>query len=341
MDPTATRALGRTGLQVTQLGLGCSALGSLFHTVSEAEAHATIGAAWDGGVRYYDVAPWYGRGLAELRVGGALRYRPREEYVVSTKIGRWFKAQVRGSGSDLGPWEAPLAFDETFDYSYDGIMRSYEQSQLRLGLPWADVAVIHDLDAWFHTPDAQIEAYLDQLATSGWRAIEELKRNGLIKAIGAGINLPGFILRFLERVDLDFFLVAMPYTLLRQDVLDSEFPACVDRGVGLVIGVPFQSGILATGVREGARLDYVEPSEADIVRVRGIEAVCARHEVPIAAAALQFVLGHPSVATVIPGAHRPDQVERNVAAFRHPIPSDLWAELKHERLIRDDAPVPL
>jgi D-threo-aldose 1-dehydrogenase len=340
MDPIATRTLGRTGLEVTQLGLGCSGLGSLFHKVSEAEAHATIEAAWEGGVRYFDVAPWYGRGLAELRVGGGLRYRPRDEFVVSTKIGRWFKPQVRGSVSDLGPWEAPIAFDEVFDYSYDGIMRSYEQSQLRLGLPWADVAVIHDLDAWFHEPDAQIEAYLDQLATSGWRAIEELKRNGLIKAIGAGINLPGFIPRFLERVELDFFLVAMPYTLLRQDVLDSEFPACVDRGVGFVIGVPFQSGILATGVREGAKLDYAEPSEADIKTVRGMEAVCARHDVPIAAAALQFVLGHPSVATVIPGSHTADQVERNVAAFRHPIPSDLWAELKHEGLIREDAPVP-
>ena len=340
MDPRETRILGKSGLEVPQLGLGCSALGSLFHHVTEADAHATIGAAWDAGVRYFDVAPWYGRGLSELRVGGGLRYRPREDFILSTKVGRWLKAQDRGSGTDLGPWASPLAFDVAFDYSYDGIMRSYEQSQLRLGLPWVDVAVIHDLDAWFHQPDAQVEAYLDQLATSGWRAIEELKASGLIKAIGAGINLPGFMPRFLERLDLDFFLVALPYTLLRQDVLDHEFPACVERGVGFVIGTPFQSGILASGASSGARLDYTEPQSADLEKVRAIEAVCARHDVPIAAAALQFVFGHPSVATVVPGAYKPSQVERNAAAFRHPIPSDLWAELKHEGLLREDAPVP-
>ncbi len=340
MEPTDTRTLGKSGLQVPQLGLGCSALGSLFHHVSEADAHATVEAAWDAGIRYFDVAPWYGRGLAELRVGAGLRDRPRDEFVLSTKLGRFLKAQVRSSGTELGPWEAPIAFDVVFDYSYDGIMRSYEQSQLRLGLPWADVAVIHDLDGWFHQPDSQVQAYLDQLATSGWRAIEELKASGLIRAIGAGINLPGFMPRFLERLDLDFFLVAMPYTLLRQDVLDSEFPACVDRGVGFVIGTPFQSGILATGASGGARLDYAEPSEADLEKVRGIEVVCARHEVPLAAVALQFVLGHPSVATVIPGAYSPSQVERNAAAFRHSIPADLWAELKHEGLLREDAPVP-
>lgn len=340
MDPKTTRPLGKSGLEVPQMGLGCAALGSLFHRVSEADASAAIEAAWDGGSRYFDVSPWYGRGLAELRVGAGLRYRPRDEYILSTKVGRWFKPQVRGSGTDLGPWEAPVEFDHVFDYSYDGIMRSFEQSQLRLGLPWTDAAVIHDLDAWFHQPDAQIHAYLDQLATSGWRAIEELKSSGLIKAVGVGINLPGFIPRFLERVDPDFFLVAMPYTLLRQEALDSEFPACVERGIGFVIGTPFQSGILATGVREGVRIDYAEPGEADLERVRGIEAVCARHEVPIAAAALQFVLGHPSVATVIPGAYTANQVERNIAAFRHPIPSGLWAELKHEGLLREDAPVP-
>jgi D-threo-aldose 1-dehydrogenase len=340
MDPTATRDLGKSGLQAPQLGLGCVALGSLFHKVSETQAHATIDAAWDAGVRYFDTAPWYGRGLSELRVGAGLRYRPRDEYVLSTKIGRWLKPQVRGSGTDLGPWEAPIEFDVVFDYTYDGIMRSYEQSQLRLGLPWADVAVIHDLDQWFHAPESKIQAYFDQLSTSGWRAIEELKSSGLLKAVGAGINLTGLIPRFLDIVDLDFFLIAMPYTLLRQDMLESEFPACVERGVGFVIGAPFQSGILATGVREGARLDYAEPKEADLQKVREIEAVCARHDVPIAAAALQFVLGHPSVATVIPGAYKPSMVERNVAAFRHPIPSDLWAELKHEGLIREDAPVP-
>lgn len=340
MDPTATRTLGRSGLNVTQLGFGCAALGSMNYRVSEADAAATMQAAWDAGIRYFDTAPWYGRGLSELRVGAGLRYRSRDEFVLSSKIGRWLKPQVPGSGSDLGPWHSPLEFDDVFDYTYDGIMRAYEQSQLRLGVTQYDVAVIHDLDHWYHLPDSKIQAYLNQLSTSGWRAIEELKQHGMLKAIGAGINLPGLIPRFLEIVELDFFLIALEYTLLRHNLLEAEIPACAERGIGIVIGSPFQSGILATGVGAGTNLDYAEPSEADIATVREIEAVCARHEVPIAAAALQFTLGHPSVATVVPGARSAMHIERNVAAFRHPIPADLWAELKHEGLVRPNAPVP-
>jgi D-threo-aldose 1-dehydrogenase len=340
MDPTATRPLGRSGLQVTQLGLGGASYGSLWHQVPELDGIAAVEAAWEAGIRYFDTSPWYGRGLSELRTGAGLRYKPRHEFVISSKVGRWFKAQPRGSHSDLGPWTAPNAFDAVFDYSYDGIMRAYEQSQLRLGLPWYDVAVIHDLDDWYHQPDAKLQAYLDQLATSGWRAVEELKTAGLIRAIGAGVNLPGLIPRYLEVLDLDFLLVSMPYTLLRQDVLETEFPACEERGIGFVIGSPFQSGILATGAVEGAMADYAPAGPEVLEHVRGIEDVCARHDVPLPAAALQFVLGHPSVATVIPGARSAAHVERNVAAFRHPIPADLWAELKREGLLREDAPVP-
>jgi D-threo-aldose 1-dehydrogenase len=340
MDPTATRSLGRSGVAVTQLGQGCASIGSLFHKVPEADAHAVIGAAWDAGIRYFDTAPWYGRGLSELRVGAGLRYRPRDEYLLSTKIGRWLKPQAPGSDTDLGPWEAPLAFDVVFDYSYDGIMRSYEQSQLRLGLPSYDFAVIHDLDEWYHLPETKIQAYIDQLVTSGWRAIEELKRAGLLKAIGAGVNLPGTITRFMDHMELDFFLIAMRYTLLDQVLLDGEMAAAAEQGIGFVIGSPYQSGILATGVRDGAKLDYGDPSDTQIEKIRAIEVVCERHDVPLAAAALQFPLGHPNVAAVIPGARTAQQVERNVAAFERPIPSDLWTELKQEGLLRGDAPTP-
>lgn len=339
MDPTVRRPLGKSGLEVTQLGLGGASYGSLMYQVPELDAYEAIGAAWDAGIRYFDTAPWYGRGLSELRTGAGLRYRPRDEYILSTKIGRWLKAQVRDSGTDLGPWTAPAPFDVVFDYSYDGIMRAYEQSQLRLGLAWYDVAVIHDLDQWYHEPD-ELQAHFDTLAKSGWRAIEELRASGLIKAVGAGINGLGLIPRFLEIVDLDFFLIAMPYTLLRQEMLEAEFPACVERGIGFIIGAPFQSGILATGVHERAMSDYAPPTPEVVEQVSRIEAVCERHRVPIAAAALQFVMGHPSVATVIPGARSAAHVERNVANFRLPIPADLWAELKHEGLIREDAPTP-
>lgn len=340
MDPTATRQLGKTGLEVTQLGLGCASYGSLFHQVSEAEAAGAIQAAWDAGIRYFDTAPWYGRGLSELRTGAGLRYIPRDEYILSSKIGRWMRARRPGEELDLAPWLAPVEFERVFDYTYDGLMRSYEQSQLRLGIPWLDVAVIHDLDAWHHMPDSKLQAYLDQLSTSGWRAVEELKAAGLIKAIGAGINTPDLIPRFLEITDLDFILISMEYTLLRQDILPTELPVVEEQGLGIVMASPYQSGILATGAVEGANSDYAPASPEVMETVRQMEAVCARHDVPLAAAALQFVMGHPNAATVIPGARHAEQVERNVAAFRHPIPADLWAELKAERLIREDAPVP-
>jgi D-threo-aldose 1-dehydrogenase len=341
MDPAATRTLGPSGVAVTQLGLGGASYGSLFHDVPERDALAAIDAAWDAGVRYFDTAPWYGRGLSELRTGAGLRHRPRGEYVLSTKIGRWLRAPIDEARFDPSPWKAPAPFEVVFDYTYDGIMRAYEQSQLRLGMVRYDVAVIHDLDHWYHKPDSKLQAYIDQLATSGWRAVQDLRSHGLIRAVGAGINGIGLIPRLLEVVELDFFLLAMPYTLLRQEVLDEELPACVERGMGFVIGAPFQSGIIATGARgTPGNYDYGAPPPEVVETVRRIEDVCERHGVPLAAAALQFPLGHPSVASVIPGARSAAHVERNVAAFRHPIPADLWAELKQEGLLREDAPVP-
>jgi D-threo-aldose 1-dehydrogenase len=340
VDATVKRALGRSGVEVTQLGLGGASYGSIYREVSEQDAFATIEAAWDAGIRYFDTSPWYGRGLSELRTGAGLRYRPRDEYVLSSKVGRCFDAAKPGSEPDLSPWVAPAPFEHYHDYTYDGVMRSYEQSQLRLGMAWYDVGVIHDLDIWTHETDEMVQHYIGQLESSGWRALEELRRDGLLKAVGAGINELGMMTRFLEFCEPDFWLVAMPYTLLRQEMLDEEFAICEERGISVVLGAPFQSGILATGAIPGARSDYAPADEATLEKVRGMEAVCARHEVPLAAAALQFVLGHPVVASVIPGAASASQVHRNVANFRHPIPADLWAELKHEGLLREDAPEP-
>jgi D-threo-aldose 1-dehydrogenase len=339
MDPSATRVLGTSGVAVTQLGLGGASYGELFHRVPEQDAFDAIQAAWEGGVRYYDTAPWYGRGLSELRTGAGLRPHPRNEYVLSTKIGRWLRARP-DAGFDRSPWLGGGDFEVVFDYTYDGIMRAYEQSQLRLGLPRYDLAVIHDLDHMYHGASNRYEGYLTQLATSGWRAITELRTAGLIRGIGAGVNELGMIPRFLDLVDLDFFLIAMPYTLLNQAILDEEFPACVARGIGFVIGAPYQSGILATGPRPGANADYAPPDEALNQRVGRIQAICESHGVPLAAAALQFPLGHPSVAAVIPGARSAAQVARNLEVFRMDIPADLWAELQHEGLLRSDAPVP-
>lgn len=334
----ARRRLGQSGVQVTELGFGGASIGELFVRVPERDAATTIAAAWDAGVRYFDTAPWYGRGLSELRTGAGLRDHPRDEYVLSTKVGRVLRPSV-ADDFDGSPWVGGCRNDVVFDYTYDGIMRSIEQSRLRLGITRFDVVYIHDLDGW-HFDGPTMDAHFRDLATSGWRALEALKASGEIRAVGAGINLLGLIPRHLEIGPIDAFLVAMPYTLLRQEVLDAEFPACEARGVGIVIGAVFQSGILATGAVEGATYDYAPAPPEIMDRVRRIEAVCAGHGVPLSAAALQFPLGHPAVAAVIPGAFHPDQVRRNVAAFAHPIPADLWSELKHEGLLREDAPVP-
>ncbi len=340
MDPLATRPLGRSGVALTQLGFGAAPLGELFCKVPEAEARATLDAAWDAGIRYFDTAPWYGRGQSEHRVGRALHDRRRDSFVLSTKVGRVLRASRDEARFERGFWSGGLAFPHHFDYWYDGIMRAYEDSQQRLGIPRIDLLLIHDLDLWHHRTPAAVQAWLAQLATSGFRALEELRAAGLIRGIGAGINEAGMMSRFLDLVDLDFFLVALPYTLLDQGVLDAEFPACAARGVGVVIGAVFASGILATGAVAGAKYAYADATPELLDRVRRIEAVCARHAVPLPAAALQFPLGHPSVAAVIPGAIGAEQVRRNVASFRHRIPAAFWAELKHAGLLRADAPVP-
>ncbi|HET7880679.1 MAG TPA: aldo/keto reductase [Acetobacteraceae bacterium] len=340
MDPLARRRLGRTGIELTQLGLGGAGLGDLFDVVDDADATATLSAAWDAGIRYYDTSPWYGRGQSEHRFGRALYRRARSEFVLSTKVGRLFRACHDEERFEHGFWRGGLKFEHRFDYSYDGVMRSFEDSLQRLGLPRIDFLLIHDLDVSHHVTGASVHAYLTELHNGGFRALTELKQDGLIRGIGAGINEAGMMPRFLDLMDIDAFLVAMPYTLLDTDVLDHEFPRCVERGAGFIIGAPFASGILATGAMPGARYRYADATPDIMAKVSRIEAVCARHNVPLSAAAMQFPLGHPSVASVIPGALLPEHVTRNVGAFRHAIPADLWAELKHEGLLRTDAPVP-
>jgi D-threo-aldose 1-dehydrogenase len=340
MDPLARRRLGRTQVEVTQLGFGGAGLGDLFEVIPEAQAVATLQAAWDAGIRYYDTAPWYGLTQSEHRFGRALYRQPRRDFVLSTKVGRTLHAVHHAEAYDRGMWSGGLPFRVQFDYSYDGVMRSFEDSLQRLGLPRIDLLVIHDLDLQYHGTPARVEALLTELHNGGARALTELRAEGRIGGFGAGINELGMIPRFLDLIDVDFFLVALPYTLLDQQVLDSEFPRCAEKGIGFVIGAVFASGILAIGAVQGARYAYASATGEMLAKVARIEAVCERHSVPLAAAALQFPFGHPSVASVIPGGLAPEHVTRNVAAFRHPIPPALWVELKHEGLLRADAPTP-
>jgi D-threo-aldose 1-dehydrogenase len=340
MDPTATRTLGRTGVALTQFGFGGAPLGDLFEAVNERQSEDTFAAAWNAGIRYYDTAPWYGRGQSEHRTGRFLYRQPRRDYVLSTKVGRVLSAPRDAERFDRGFWAGGLPFNHRFDYSYDGVMRAFEDSQQRLGIPRIDLLLIHDLDIWHHATDTKVTAYLAQLFTSGWRALAELKAAGLIRGIGAGINELGMMPRFLDLVDIDFFLVALRYTLMEQEVLDHEFPRCAEREVGVVVGGVLNSGILATGAVKGAKYNYADATPEALAKVSRIEAVCKRHDVPLIAAALQFPLGHPTVASVIPGAISPAQVDANLAHIRRPIPPDLWADLKREGLLHPDAPTP-
>ncbi len=341
MNPTETRKLGKSGVALTQLGFGGAPLGELFVRVDEPTAAATLQAAWDAGVRYYDTAPYYGRGLSEIRYGRFLDAKPRSDFVLSSKVGRWFFPPSRPDEFQTGPvWAGGLRFEHVHDYSDDGIMRSYEQSQMRLGMNRIDLLLIHDLDFWFHTTEVKVAAYLGQLFTSGWRALDELRSHGLVRGVGAGINELGMMPRFLDALPLDFFLVALRYTLMEQEVLEAEFPYCERAGVGIVIGGVYSSGITATGPIEGAKYNYSDATPEVIERVRRMQVVCASHATPLAAAALQFPLAHPIVASVIPGAISPDQVRQNVENFRRPIPASLWSDLKRQGLISKRAPIP-
>ncbi|OJY36880.1 MAG: pyridoxal 4-dehydrogenase [Rhizobiales bacterium 65-9] len=340
MDPFALRRVGRTQIMLPSIGFGAAPLGELFTRVNERDAEDTLGAAWDAGVRFYDTAPWYGRGQSEHRVGRFLYRQPRKDVILSTKVGRVLSAPRHPEKFDTGFWAGGLHFEHRFDYSYDGVMRAYEDSLQRLGMNRVDLLVIHDLDWWHQGHETMVAAKLVELANGGYRALRELKENGLIGAIGAGINELGMIPRFLDMFALDFFVLALRYTLGEQDSLDIELPRCAENNVSLVIGGVFNSGLYATGPTPGAKYNYADATPEQMEKARRIDTICQRHSVPLAAAALQFPLHNPLVASVIPGAFRPEQVQANLAHVRRDIPADLWRELKHEGLLRADAPTP-
>ncbi|MBX9699271.1 MAG: aldo/keto reductase, partial [Acetobacteraceae bacterium] len=271
----------------------------------------------------------------------ALRQRPREEFVISSKIGRVLRASRPGEAAPEGlrPNGLP-GFVPAFDYTYDGVMRSLEQTCLRTGLSRIDVLFIHDVDFWTVRDRALLEERFRTVMDGGYRALDELRRAGVIGAFGCGLNEADMCLRFARAGDFDCMILAGRYTLLEQAALDDFMPYAAERGVGVVIGGPYNSGILVGPVTDAATHDYAAAPPALIAKARRIEAVCLRHGVPLAAAALQFPLAHPAVSAVIPGALSRSELEQNLAYFRHPIPTALWAELKAEGLLAQAAPVP-
>jgi D-threo-aldose 1-dehydrogenase len=326
------RSLGRTSVEVTVLGLGCATLGGHRVPVTPEEAEATVRAAWEKGVRYVDCAPFYGYGQAERCVGDALREMPRDGWVLSTKVGRLLRPRTQVPASE--PYRHPLPFNTAFDYTYDGVMRAFEDSLQRLGLARIDVLYAHDIGAGQHR-DAHPEV-MRTFRDGGYRALEKLRREGLIRAIGIGVNEPEVLLEAMEWGDWDAFLLASRYTLLEQGPLDDLLPKCVRSGISIVVGAVHNTGILA-----GRDSWNYRPAPPEIAaRVDAIGAVCDSHRVPLIAAALQFPLAHPAVSAVLPGPRNVQEMEENSDLLRYPIPTALWADLRNAKLLHPDAPTP-
>lgn len=324
--------LGRTGLRITRIGLGTAPLGNLYDPVSDDEATAVVERAYDLGIRFFDTAPLYGYGIAERRLGAVLRQKPRDSYVLSTKVGRLLRSDRAPDPSQFfegdpfykaTPPVAPL-----FDFSHDGALVSHRESLERLGLDGVDILHIHDPDH-----------HHDQALTEAFPALAELRRQGVTGAVGAGMNQADMLARFAEQADFDCFLLAGRYTLLDQTALSTFLPLCEARSIPVIVGGVFNSGLLADP-RPGARYDYV-PASADMVeRARKTQAVCAGHGVTLRAAAIRFPFGHPAVASVLIGCRTVQELNENVIACEEAIPEDLWSELKAENLLPAEVPTP-
>ena len=329
--------LGKGALQFTELGFGTAPVGGLYRPVSGDEAHATMTRAWDGGVRYFDTAPLYGLGQSETRLNRVLA--GRSGFIVSSKVGRLVRPTRAGEVRDgIGKWFSVPNRKEIFDYSYDGVMRSVEFTLERTGLDRIDLIYAHDLDIFTHGSAEAMQARLDEFMASGYKALVALRDQGVIRGFGAGINEWQPAQWLVERGDFDIFLLAGRYTLLEQEALDSFLPLCLARGVGIVIGGPYNSGVLATGARPGAFYNYNPAPEWVLAKVAQIEAVCAAHKVRLVDAAFQFPLLHPAVVSIIPGAQGVAEVDANLRAASAVIPPELWQDLKAQGLMRPDAP---
>ena len=338
MTALPRRPVGDTGLELTVLGFGGAPLGGLYARLSDEAAQATVDAAIAAGIGYFDTAPFYSHGLSEHRLGRGLRTVPREDIVLSSKVGRLLRP-VRAE--EVGPtmYAEVLPFQVAFDYSYDGVMRSIEDSWQRLGMSRIDIVYLHDVNRRWHG-DAVEQRFAETMA-GGYRALDRLRGEGVIKAIGVGVNDPGILCRFAEAGRFDLFMLAGRYTLLEQTPLDDLLPLCAERRIAITVAAPFNSGILVTGARAGAKYFYTDAPPEILDKTRRIEDVCDAHGVPLPAAALQFPLGHPAVASVVAGLASPVEVEDAVRNIAHPIPAGLWSDLKAEGLLRQDAPVPM
>ena len=327
------RRVGQTELEVTTLGLGGASLAGIFSAVPAEQARATVAHALDVGINYVDTAPQYGLGRSEHLVGDVLRER-REGVVLSTKVGRLLRP-VPAARQDKGNWIDPLPFNQVYDYSYDGVMRSFEDSRQRLGVEAVDILYVHDIGVATHGVEGNKPLW-KQLETGGYKALRDLRDGGVVKAIGLGVNEWEVLMDAFGLGDWDVFLLAGRYTLLEQTALQPFMTTCIERGASVVVGGPFNSGILVGG----ATFNYAKAPEAVVARVRQIEAVCKAFNVPLPAAALQFPLTHPAVCNVLPGPRSPEELDGILAWWETPIPNGLWTTLVDEGLLAEGTPVP-
>jgi len=329
--------IGNGGLTFTELGMGTAPLGNLYRAIDDDEAHAVLEMAWDAGVRYYDTAPLYGYGLSETRLNRFLRGKPRDEYVLSSKVGRYLLPTTYADREGIGKWFEVPNRRGIYDFSHDGVMRSLEASLERLGVDRLDMLFFHDIDVPNQGSRANVDAKVTQLLAGGYHAVERMRNEGVIKGFGAGVNEWEVCQQLAENGDFDMFLLAGRYTLLEQEALNSFLPLCEARGIGIVIGGPYNSGILATGPVEGAYYNY-ELADATVkARVGAIEQVCNSHNVRLVDAAFQMPLRHPCVVSCIPGGQGVNEMESNIAAAQAQIPEALWSDLKAQGLMREDA----
>jgi len=342
MTAISSRTVTKSGLKVTTMGLGGTGLGNMYKATDPEVATETVHAAFRNGLRYFDTAPVYGFGLAESRLGHAIKSLPRDQIVISSKVGY---SLIPIPESEVKPvlWEDAPAFKPEFDYSRDAVLRSIEQSLKRLGVDYIDMLAIHDPDEATHFEpgeDPYARSRFREAMDGAYPALDELRSQGVIKAVGVGINQWQMLSDFVVAGQFDYFLLAGRYTLLEQEPLPTLLPECEKRGTKIIIGGPYNSGILASGPVAGAMFNTKLAPKRILDRVGLIQAVCQRHGVPMAAAALQFPLGHPIVASVIPGARSVEELEQNLAFMQFPIPVALWADLKREGLIDPLAPTP-
>jgi D-threo-aldose 1-dehydrogenase len=328
------RTLPRSGLALTALGLGCSQLGGLYRPISWADSEALVDAAWSAGLRYFDTAPYYGYTLSERRVGQALAAHDRDGFVLSTKVGRLMRPDAGVQPGDEG-WAEPLPFRPAFDYSYDGILRSYEDSQQRLGMARIDMLYVHDIGTMTH--GERHAHYWDQLTKGGgFRALTQLRESGAVRAIGLGVNEWEVVVDALGEAQLDVVLLAGRYTLLEQTAREPLLDACLSSQTAIVVGGVFNSGVLAGN----GKFNYGDAPAEVVEKVRRLSELSTRFDVPLPAAALQFPFAHPAVVSCVVGARSVAQLQQSIGWLERPIPRQYWQALSAEGLIDANAPVP-